>query len=115
MDSASIPHIDPFYEYDPSLAQQVVALIPEDAWPKVYETLIRAIVDEMSSGMIEKLTGKKLDFEGAEQILREYYEENSERELLIDDTIRIIGSGQTMYYLDLLALDQNPHQEHEPL
>ena len=115
MDSASIPNIDPFYEYDPSLAQQVVALIPEDAWPKVYETLIRAIVDEMSSGMIEKLTGKKLDFEGAEQILREYYEENSERELLIDDTIRIIGSGQTMYYLDLLALDQNPHPEDEPL
>ena len=69
MDSCST---DPFYEYDSELASKVVALIPEDAWPKVTDVLVKAIVDEMSSGLIEQLTGKKLDFNGAEEVLKDY-------------------------------------------
>ena len=112
MDSCST---DPFYEYYSELAGKVVELIPEDAWPKVTEMFIKAIVDEMSSGLIEKLTGAKLDFDGAEQVLREYYEDNPDRVQLIDDAIRIIGSGQTLYYLDLLALDKTQEPSYESL
>ena len=112
MDSCSP---DPFYDYDDSLAPKVAEMIPDSAWPKVTEMFVKAIVDEMSSGLIEKLTGAKLDFDGAEQILREYYEDNPDKVQLIDDAIRIIGSGQALYYLDLLALDQTQEPSYESL
>ena len=57
---------------DLDLIDQIVDHIPDWAWGPVCETLVPAIVDCMTSDVLERLTGQYDNFDRAEEILFDY-------------------------------------------
>lgn len=96
-----------------SLAEEVVARIPEHTWEDVRTAIITNIVDLMPSEVLKQLTDKEDDFDRAEEILFDYYE-LPERQLdLIVDAFKIIGEENTLFLLDSLQLDKIQSQSDE--
>ena len=94
---------------DRDLANQVVAVIADDDWPKVREHFIDKILDEMPTAIMQRLTGTRDDYDQAEKFLLEYYEPTERNKTLILDAFQILGTTQTCYMLDLIL----PKGEHE--
>jgi len=94
---------------DRDLANQVVAVIADEDWPKVREHLIDKILDEMPTAIMQRLTGTRDDYDQAEKFLLEYYEPTERNKTLILDAFQILGTTQTCYMLDLIL----PKGEHE--
>lgn len=89
-----------------SLAEEVVARIPDHTWEYVRTALITNIVDLMPSTVLLQLTDSEDDFDRAEEILYDYYE-LPERQLdLILDAFKIIGEENTLYLLDSMQLEK---------
>ena len=87
---------------DRDLANQVVAVIANDDWPKVREYFIDKILDAMPTTIMQKLTGTRDDFDQVEKFLLEYYEPTERNKTLILDVFQILGTTQTCYMLDLI-------------
>jgi hypothetical protein len=87
---------------DRDLANQVVAVIADDDWPKVREHFIDKILDAMPTTIMQGLTGTRDDFDQAEKFLFEYYEPTERNKTLILDAFQILGTTQTCYMLDLI-------------
>lgn len=98
---------------DEELVSQVVDRIPEWTWEFVYQALVTNIVDQMSSTVLERLTGDPQDTDRADEILGDYYRVFGTREELIADAFHIIGEEATLFLLDSLQLDkyQDPNAE----
>ena len=93
---------------DRDLANQVVAVIADDDWPKVREYFVNKIIDEMPTTIMQRLTGTRDDYDQAEKFLLEYYELTERNKTLILDAFQILGTTQTCYMLDLIL----PKGEH---
>ena len=91
---------------DLNLVDQVCEHIPAWTWPQVKEQLVDAIVTEMPTHVIEKLTGDPVNDEGALNVLDEYYKPDERNKDLIVDAFKILGKEQTAYLLDSLQLDK---------
>lgn len=89
------------------LVNQVVSVIPVNAWPLVKDGLVNAIVDNMPSDVLKQLTGDPCGFDRAEQILRDYYAEDKMHNDLIVDSFRILGDEYTCQVLD--SIDFKSH------
>ena len=87
---------------DRDLANQVVAVIADDDWPKVREHFVDKILDEMPTAIMQRLTGTRDDYDQAEKFLLEYYEPTERNKTLILDAFQILGTTQTCYMLDLI-------------
>ena len=94
---------------DRDLANQVVAVIADEDWPKVREHFVDKILDEMPTAIMQKLTGTRDDYDQAEKFLLEYYTPTERNKTLILDAFQILGTTQTCYMLDLIL----PKEEHE--
>lgn len=89
---------------DLDLVDQVVSVIPAEAWHVVKTALINAIVDNMPSTVLEQLTNDSCGFDEAQGILTKYYSKDGyERELIID-SFKILGEEYTCNILDFLNL-----------
>lgn len=89
-----------------SLAEEVVARIPDHTWEDVKAAIITNIVDLMPSSVLEKLTNAPDDFDRAEEILDAFYLLPERKLDLIMDAFKIIGEDNTLYMLDALQLDK---------
>ena len=87
---------------DRDLANQVVAVIADEDWPKVREHFIDKILDAMPTAIMQRLTGTRDDYDQAEKFLFEYYEPTERNKTLILDAFQILGTTQTCYMLDLI-------------
>ena len=87
---------------DRDLANQVVAVIADNDWPKVREYFIDKILDAMPTAIMQELTGTRDDYDQAEKFLLEYYEPIERNKTLILDAFQILGTTQTCYMLDLI-------------
>lgn len=95
-----------------SLAEEVVARIPDHTWEDVKAAVITNIVDLMPSTVLEQLTNSPDDFDRAEEILTEFYQLPERKLDLITDAFKIIGEENTLYMLDALQLDKiQPSQD----
>ena len=90
---------------DLNLIDQIVALIPAHTWPVVREGLITTFVDNMPADIVEQLTGDPMNFDRAEEILYSFYDNNKNKELIID-SFRILGQEHTVYLLDSWQLNK---------
>ena len=89
------------------LVDQIVSLVPDWTWSAVKDALITAIVDNMPSTIVEKLTNDPLDFDRAQEILIDYYKpEGFDRQLIID-SFKILGPDYTCQILDSLQLNKH--------
>lgn len=86
------------------LVNQVVELIPEDAWSLVKSTIIDLFLSYMTTDILQKLTGKPDDFDTAERILIDYYEPDSSRHDLITHAFQILGTEETIDVINGLEL-----------
>lgn len=91
---------------DLNLVDQVCEHIPAWTWPQVKEQLVDALVTEMPTYVIEKLTGDPTDDEGAFNVLDKYYESNEKNKELIVDAFKVLGEEHTVYLLDSLQLNK---------
>lgn len=91
---------------DLNLVDLVCEHIPAWTWPQVKEQLVDAIVTEMPTHVIEKLTGDPVNDEGALNVLDEYYKPDERNKDLIVDAFKILGEEQTAYLLDSLQLNK---------
>ena len=91
---------------DVDLINQVVYLIPLGTWPNVRSAVVSALVDNMPSNVVERLTGDPEDFDKAEEILISYYQKDERNSNLIKDAFEILGEDTTLYLLDSLQLDK---------
>jgi hypothetical protein len=89
---------------DLDLVDQTIALIPEQAWTRVRQTIVTAFVDNMPGSVIEKLTGSYDDFDRAEEILYDYYKLPDNHRELILDAFKIMGSINCLELLNSLDL-----------
>lgn len=98
---------------DEELVKQVLARIPDWTWTVVKQAIASKIVDQMSSTVLERLTGDPQGFDRAEEILDDYYRLYGTREELVTDAFHILGEEATLYLLDSLRLDQykDPNEE----
>ena len=94
----------PIVNFD--LVDQVVEQIPGWAWDAVCQSLVPAIVDDMPSFVVERLTGKHDNFDRAEEILFDYYKPIEKKHKLIADSFSLIGTEVTMTILVALQLDK---------
>ena len=91
---------------DLDLIDQIIDRIPEWTWSVVKDRLVTDLVDEMTSSVLEKLTGDPLGDERAQEILDDYYASSDRNKDLIVDSFKIIGEERTLYSLDSLQLDK---------
>lgn len=91
---------------DLDLIDQVVERIPLHTWPNVRDAVIASLIDYMPSTVVERLTGDPQDFDKAEKILSNYYQDNERNLNLIRDAFQILGEETTLYLLDSLQLDK---------
>lgn len=89
-----------------SLAEEVIARIPDHTWEDVKTAIITNIVDLMPSTVLEQLTNSPDDFDRAEEILDAFYLLPERKLDLIIDAFKIIGEDNTLYMLDALQLDK---------
>jgi len=90
----------------PDLITKITSAIPPQTWPIVLTAFVENFVDNMPAKVLIQLTGEVNDFELAERILLDYYEENCELPTLIEDGFRILGPENTIWLLESLALDK---------
>ena len=90
----------------PDLITKITAAIPPQTWPIVLTSFVENFVDNMPSEILIKLTGEPNNFECAERILLDYYEENCKLPILIEDGFKILGPENTIWLLESLALDK---------
>jgi hypothetical protein len=96
------------------LVDQVVEQIPDWAWDAVCQSVVPAIVDDMPSFVVERLTGKHDNFDRAEEILFDYYKSPEHKAKLIADAFSLIGTEVTINLLHALQLDKlNPNTTDE--
>lgn len=108
--------IDGITEADwPDLIQKIVNTIPVQTWPVILTAFVENFVDNMPAKVLIRLTGEVNDFELAERILLDYYEENCELPTLIEDSFRILGPENTIWLLESLALDKFIVLKEEPV
>ena len=88
------------------LVDQVVERIPEWTWPLVKCHLVTRLVDEMTTTLLERLTGNPVGDDRAQEILDDYYAPSNMNKDLLVDLFKIIGEQQTLYSLDSLHLDK---------
>jgi hypothetical protein len=88
------------------LVDQVVENIPEWTWHAVKQHFVTALVDSMTTTMIERITGDKTNDDRAQEILDDYYAPPERNNDLIVDAFRIFGEEQTLYALDALQLNK---------
>ena len=93
-------------EVDLKLVDQVVERIPDNTWPVVIKSVVANIVDEMPSEVVLRLTGTADDFDKAEEIVLNYYQDPDRRANLIIDAFKLLGVENTIYILDSLQLDK---------
>jgi hypothetical protein len=99
---------------DLDLIDQIVDHIPDWAWGPVCETLVPAIVDCMTSDVLERLTGQYDNFDRAEEILFDYYKPLERKHDLIVDCFKLVSPHVTVDMLDALNLDQlQPNKTNE--
>lgn len=92
---------------DLDLVDKVVELIPPITWDNVITGIVAQLVDNMSSDVLQRLTGSFDDFDKAEHILHCYYTDDTrENKELIIDAFKILGAENTLYFLDSLQLDK---------
>lgn len=102
----------PIVNFD--LVDQVVEQIPDWAWDAVCQSLVPAIVDDMPSFVVERLTGKHDNFDRAEEILFDYYKSPEDKAKLIADAFSLIGTEVAINLLDALKLNElNPNTTDE--
>ena len=99
----------------PDLITKITAAIPPQTWPIVLTSFVENFVDNMPSEVLIKLTGEPNNFECAERILLDYYEENCELPTLIGDGFKILGPENTIWLLESLALDKFIVLKEEPV
>ena len=88
------------------LIDQVVERIPAWTWDAVKQHLVTAIVDNMPTAVIERLTGNKANDYRAQEILDDFYAQPGKNNDLIVDAFKILGEEQTLHALDSLQLDK---------
>lgn len=94
---------------DSGLVKETMDLIPEHTWPLVIDEISVQIVKTMPAEYIERLTGDRLNFKKAEEILLNFYLESKEkREDIICDSFGFVGAETILHYLDGLELDKIP-------
>jgi hypothetical protein len=92
---------------DLGLADQTIALIPEQAWTQVRQAIVTALVDNMPGAVVERLTGSYDDFDRAEEILYDYYQLPQLQHELIVDAFKIMGAVNCIELLHSLNLPQD--------
>ena len=95
---------------DLDLVDQTIALIPEDAWPQVKQSIITAFVDNMPGAVIQKLTGRYDDFDSAEKVLQSYCQLPESNDEIIVDGFKIMGAVNCLELLSALNLTKNEVQ-----
>lgn len=95
---------------DLDLVDQTIALIPEQAWTQVRQTIITALVDNMPAFALEKLTGTYDGFDRAEEILYGYYQLPDLKQDLIVDAFKIMGAVNCLELLTSLNLTEDELQ-----
>jgi hypothetical protein len=88
------------------LVDQVVERIPPNTWPNVRNAVIASLVDYMPLDVTKRLTGDPQNFNKAEKILSNYYQDDKRNAKLIEDAFQILGEDTTLYLLDSLQLDK---------
>jgi hypothetical protein len=91
---------------DLDLVDQVVDQIPEWTWPLVKCHLVTHLVDEMTTTILERLTGSPTNDDRAQEILDDYYAPSNMNKDLLVDLFKILGEERTLYLLDSLKLDK---------
>ena len=91
---------------DLDLIDQVVDRIPEWTWPLVKCHLVTYLVDEMTTTILERLTGDPGGDDRAQEILDDYYAASNMNKDLLVDLFKILGEERTLYLLDSLHLDK---------
>jgi len=92
---------------DLDLADQTIALIPEQAWTQVRQVIVTALVDNMPGFVVERLTGSYDNFDRAEEILYGYYQLPELQHELIVDAFKIMGAVNCIELLHSLNLPQD--------
>ena len=88
------------------LINKIMDHVPHWTWSVVRDRLIEVFVDNMTSDVLERLTGSPDGFDEAEELLRNHYVmPGEERDLLIDAT-KILGIQYVVDILDRLELDK---------
>lgn len=98
---------------DLDLIDQIVDLIPSHTWSVVREGLITTFVDNMPADIVERLTGDPVNFDRAEEILYSFYDDDKNKELIID-SFKILGQEHTVYLLDSWQLDKIQKKDEVP-
>jgi len=88
-----------------ALVDEVVARIPEWAWPVVKDRLVNELLDAMPTFVIERLTGSPTNDDRAQEILDNYYKPAERNRNIIVDSFEILGEEQTLEFLEALQLD----------
>ena len=91
---------------DLNLVDQVIALVPDQAWTHLRQVIVTALVDNMPGSVIQQLTGVYDDFDQAEHILLDYYKLPSMQKELIIDLFKIMGSINALEFLDSAQLEK---------
>jgi len=91
---------------DLDLVDKIIEHIPPNTWEFVKSSVIEYFVDNMTSNVLNKLTGEPDGFEKAESILHNYYEMPEMSNELITDLIQIAGIENTVNLLDRMDLEK---------
>jgi|DEB0MinimDraft_3_1074331.scaffolds.fasta_scaffold02297_3 hypothetical protein len=93
-------------ELDLDIVDKIMDHIPHWTWSVIRDRFIEIFVDNMTSDILQRLTGSVDGFDEAEEILRNHYiMPGYERELLID-AIKILNIEQVVEVLDRMELDK---------
>jgi len=90
---------------DLDLVDQVIALVPDQAWTHLRQVIITTLVDNMPGSVLQRLTGTYDDFDRAEKILFDYYKIPSMQKELIVDLFKIMGSVDALEFLNSVQLE----------
>lgn len=91
---------------DLDLVDKIIEHIPSNTWEFVKSSIIEYFVDNMTSDVLNKLTGDFDGFEKAESILHNYYELPDMANEMIIDVIKIAGIENTVNLLDRMDLEK---------
>jgi hypothetical protein len=90
---------------DLDLVDQVIALVPDQAWTHLRQVIVTTLVDNMPGSVLQRLTGTYDDFDQAEKILLDYYKIPSMQKELIVDLFKIMGSVDALEFLNSVQLE----------
>jgi hypothetical protein len=90
---------------DLDLVDQVIALVPDQAWTHLRQVIVTTLVDNMPGSVLQRLTGTYDDFDRAEKILLDYYKIPFMQKELIVDLFKIMGSVDALEFLNSVQLE----------